>query len=408
VTVTEDRLNGTTKTFSAGGQGPNSVNIFVDGASLKNDLTGGGVAGQDASRGNPFPRNAIQEYRVISQNFKAEYQKASSAIITATTKSGSNVWSGSALFGYQGKDLVALDTFQIADKNNNPNFEEPDYTRYLAAFSIGGPLIRDKLHLFASYEGNYQDRANRVNFASIPTGFPALDTVNLGQYNGNFTSPFRETLLFGKLSYAVNQKSTAELSFSSRHETDVRDFGDKRSRQSAVNFRNDIRIGTLKYNRYSGDWLNEVNVTYSRFRRNPSPDVPDLPSRVYQFNSADHFIGSNLSTQDFIQERISLRDDLTYTAFQAGGEHIIKMGVNVDFLNYDIFKGNDETPRFMYNAVANGDLVYNYETPYELVYGTGDPQLEKSNTQIGLYIQDDWSPRPTDAQPQGPLISRPR
>ena len=42
------------------------------------------MAGQDASRGNPFPRSAIQEYRVITQNFKAEYQKASSAIITSS------------------------------------------------------------------------------------------------------------------------------------------------------------------------------------------------------------------------------------------------------------------------------------------------------------------------------------
>src|SRR5947208_7940558 len=73
VVVSEDRVNSTGfRTFSAGGSTPNQVNVFVDGTSLKNDLTGGGVAGQDASRGNPFPRNAIQEYRVISQNFKAE------------------------------------------------------------------------------------------------------------------------------------------------------------------------------------------------------------------------------------------------------------------------------------------------------------------------------------------------
>src|SRR5437660_1783900 len=113
VTVSEDRINAIGfRTFSAGGASPNQSNVFVDGSSLKNDLTGGGVAGQDASRGNPFPRNAIQEYRVITQNFKAEYQKASSAIITATTRSGGNTWSGNAFIGYQNKDLVALDTFQ--------------------------------------------------------------------------------------------------------------------------------------------------------------------------------------------------------------------------------------------------------------------------------------------------------
>src|SRR6266704_3589233 len=78
VGVTEDRVNGTSRAFAGGGGSANQVNVFVDGSSLKNDLTAGGVAGQDASRGNPFPRNAVQEYRVISQHFKAEYQKSSS------------------------------------------------------------------------------------------------------------------------------------------------------------------------------------------------------------------------------------------------------------------------------------------------------------------------------------------
>src|SRR5438445_3589099 len=132
ITVTEDRINSGAgfRTFSAGTQGANNVNLFIDGASLKNDLTGGGVAGQDASRGNPFPRNAIQEYRVVTQNFKAEYQKASSAIITATTRSGGNTWTGNAFFGYQNKDLVALDTFQLDQKKRNASFTQPDFTRY--------------------------------------------------------------------------------------------------------------------------------------------------------------------------------------------------------------------------------------------------------------------------------------
>src|SRR4029077_8371998 len=114
VTVTEDRVNGQFKTVSAGGQAPAAVNLFIDGTSFKNELTQGGVSGQDASRGNPFPRSAVQEYRVISQNFKAEYQNASSAVITATTKSGGNVWSGNALFAFQNKGMVQLDSFQRA------------------------------------------------------------------------------------------------------------------------------------------------------------------------------------------------------------------------------------------------------------------------------------------------------
>src|SRR6185503_7917913 len=181
MSVTEDRVNGVSRNFAGGGASANQVNVFVDGSSLKNDVTAGGVAGQDASRGNPFPRSAIQEYRVISQNFKAEYQKAASSIITATTRSGGARWSGNVLLGYQNQNLLALDTFQVADKNNNPTtFKEPDYSRVLTSVSIGGPLQRNKLFLFGSYEGNYQNRANRVAITP-PTGFPALDSVNLTQ-----------------------------------------------------------------------------------------------------------------------------------------------------------------------------------------------------------------------------------
>src|SRR3989442_7743203 len=166
VSVSEDRTNQIGfRTFAAARGPPNQVNVFVDGTSLKNDLTGGGVSGQDASRGNPFPRNAIQEHRVITQNFKAEHQKASTAIITATTRTGGTVWSGNVLFGYQTKGLVALDTFQIKDKNLNPTaFKKPDYTRSLVGLSLGGPLQKDRLFFFGSYEGNYQNRANLVDF----------------------------------------------------------------------------------------------------------------------------------------------------------------------------------------------------------------------------------------------------
>jgi outer membrane receptor protein involved in Fe transport len=412
VTVSEDRVNGTGfKTFQGGGASANQTNIFVDGTSLKNDLTAGGVTGQDASRGNPFPRNAIQEYRVITQNFKAEYQKAASAIITATTRSGGNVWSGNAFFGYQNKGLVALDTFQIAAKNASPStFTKPDYTRSLVGLSLGGPIQQDRLFFFGAYEGNYQNRDNLITFTP-PTGVAALDSVNLKQYNGSFVSPFRETLVFGKLNYNIDAKSSAELSFSDRHETDVRDFGNANcpstmcAFQEAVNFAQNVSVTQLKYNRFSGPWLNEAKVDYSRFERNPGPNTPGLAGRVYHYPGQDAEIGSNLSTQDFVQKRLGLRDDITYSGFQSGGQHVFKGGVSVDFVTYDINKRNNETPKFEYAQYvdpnsygwtpnATGTLAFNFRNPFFLTYGTGIGTVNTTNTEIGAYLQDDWSPTP--------------
>lgn len=392
ITVTEDRVNGNSRTVQAGGQAPSSVNLFIDGTSFKNDLTQGGIAGQDQSRGNPFPRNAVDQYRVIGQNFKAEYQNASSAVITATTKSGGNVWSGNALFGFQNKGMVANDSFQRKD----PNFVKPDYKRTLAALSFGGPIVKDKIHFFGSYEGNYQNRNASVSIPAPPSGFPALDTVNLTQYNGSFVVPFRETLLFGKLSDQISDKSSAELSFSNRHETDIANVGGNQAFTYASNNHNYNTVAQLKHSYFTGPWLNEALASYTRFHRGFSPNTPGTAHRLFIYPGACCFeIGSNASTQEFIQKGPNFRDDVTYTGFQLAGEHVFKGGLSLDFPTYDINKANNGTPKFEYQNIRNvgfGDQVYNYASPFHLQYESGNPIVNTSNKELGAYIQDDWSP----------------
>ncbi|WP_446705172.1 hypothetical protein, partial [Aeromonas veronii] len=66
----------TDKSFTSGASTASQVNVFIDGVSLKNKLREGGVAGQQNSRGNPFGQLAVQEFRVLTQNYKAEYEQA--------------------------------------------------------------------------------------------------------------------------------------------------------------------------------------------------------------------------------------------------------------------------------------------------------------------------------------------
>jgi len=352
-----DKIGDVRKTISAGAQGAEQINVFIDGASYKNDILKGGVAGQDASRGNPFALNAVQEFRVITQNYKAEYQKASSAIITATTKSGGNTWTGNSFFAYQNKGLVELDTFQIADKKTNPDtFRKPDYRRELLGISAGGPVVKNKLFFFGSYEGNYQNRSDRVSITP-PTGFPALDTINFAKYNGDFGSPFRSSLFFGKLSYAASPSSSMELSFNTRAEHDIRDYGGLTAFDAAHRFNNSVTTGLLKHSYFKGTWLNEALLSYQRYHYNPVATNPDQVNRFFGFGCCAQ-IGGNITDQDFTQKRLSLRDDLTYSGLQAGGTHVLKGGINVDFSHYDIVKQNDENPRFVYES-----WWHNFEFP---------------------------------------------
>src|SRR3546814_16257743 len=79
----------------SGAQGANNINVYIDGVGQKNYVTAGGLTGQDDSRGNPFPQLAIGEYKVITSNYKTEYDQISSAAVKAVTTAGTNEFNGS-------------------------------------------------------------------------------------------------------------------------------------------------------------------------------------------------------------------------------------------------------------------------------------------------------------------------
>ena len=388
VRVQPDRIDGQNKTFAAGAAPAENVNVFVDGQSYKNDIAGGGVIGQDASRGNPFPRNAVQEFRIITNNFKAEYQKSSSAIITAATRSGGNEWQGSLFTSYQNQGLVALDSIQRkdeADTNRAFPFTKPDYSRVLAGGSVGGPLIRDRLFFFGAYEGNFQNRQGVDHLTGDPTTWPAP----VAGFNLEATSaPFRSHLVFTKLSYNLNDQNLVELTGNLRLERDRRSFGGLFSEtnwsfQAAENFKNNVIDGGLKHTFFGSNWTNEARVSYQWYQFNPEPLFANLVGQEY---AGIGRFGGRDTRQDLTQNRLSLRDDWTYSGFQAGGTHVIKLGATADFLLYRLNKQINENPVFVFNN-SNG-----FAFPVEARYGFGNPLVRGRNTQLGVYAQDDWNP----------------
>lgn len=125
--------------FSINGQRSASTNILLDG--------GENVDAFVAGVGQSVPLDGVQEFRVITSNFSAEYGRASGGIVNVATKAGSNSFHGS-LYEFNRISALASNDFD----NNAQGIPKGTFTRNQFGYSAGGRVIKDKLFFFNSTE----------------------------------------------------------------------------------------------------------------------------------------------------------------------------------------------------------------------------------------------------------------
>ena len=130
--------------FSISG-GRNDSNTFILDGGANNDLLDNGVVY------NPNP-DAVQEFKVLTSNFTAEYGRNGGGIVTVVTKSGTNAFHGSA-YEYNRNDAYNANDF-FSNLNNQPRAV---LKRNQFGGTIGGPVLKNKLFFFGSYEGQRQN-----------------------------------------------------------------------------------------------------------------------------------------------------------------------------------------------------------------------------------------------------------
>ena len=295
--ISAQAVNNTDKFLASGGQPPEAVNIFVDGASYKNDVLRGGVVGQDASKGNPLPQGAIQEFRVLTQNYRAEYQKAASVVIVATTRSGTNRHEADLFASGVGRSYVARDA--IAVRNNSAR---PEYKRLQAGANLGGPLIRNRLFYFGTYELNFRDEPAYIQLGGDTSVAPTALVSQLREHTGQRAQEFREHLGLGKLTWIRSDRSTVDASLTIRRDDDFRGFGGQTAFEAAENLKISTTTGVVTH-RHAGDrWLSETQLSGQVFTWNPT-------ARDFSTVGRNYFgllrIGGKDTNQEFEQNRFS-------------------------------------------------------------------------------------------------------
>jgi hypothetical protein len=151
--------------FNLNGQRNASNNILLDGGENRDEFT--------ASVGLPVPLDSVQEFRVVSSDFTAEYGRASGGVINVATKSGTNAFHGS-VYEFNRISALAANSYQ----NNATGIPQPRFTRNQFGYSIGGPIVKDKVFFFNSIEWT-RVRGNVTTQGLIPTPqFLALTAPN--------------------------------------------------------------------------------------------------------------------------------------------------------------------------------------------------------------------------------------
>lgn len=137
---------------SANGARTDMVNYNLDGASNQDPYT---------NVNNPFPNpDALEEFSVQTNSFSAEYGRGSGAIVNVVTKSGTNNFHGSAFDFIRNGDVNARNFFAA----------QPDQLkRNQFGGSLGGPIVRNKLFFFGSYQGTQSRNVTEGNSATVPS-----------------------------------------------------------------------------------------------------------------------------------------------------------------------------------------------------------------------------------------------
>ncbi|HEY6308553.1 MAG TPA: carboxypeptidase regulatory-like domain-containing protein [Candidatus Angelobacter sp.] len=143
--------------------GAGSVNYFLDG--------GVNITGL-RNTGNILPNpDAIQEFRVQTNNYNAEYGRFASGVVNVLTKSGTNAYHGSAF------EFLRNTAFNANTWGNTTSGTPPLHRNQFGA-TFGGPIVKNKTFFFVSYSGLRQNTSTFLNGAIVPTTL---------ERNGNFS-----------------------------------------------------------------------------------------------------------------------------------------------------------------------------------------------------------------------------
>ncbi|MGH9386465.1 MAG: carboxypeptidase regulatory-like domain-containing protein [Vicinamibacterales bacterium] len=315
--------------------------------------------------------DTVQEFSVQTHGYSAEFGRAAGGIISAVTKSGTNRFRGTVFEFVRNSGMDAKGFFDEGD-------EPPPFRRNQFGGTLGGPVVRNKVFFFGSYEG-LRERLGTTRFARLPnqaahngvlpaTGggtrtvtihptfrpyYDLLYPIPTGRDFGDGTAelahaptePTDENFFVGKIDWNVKGKDQFSLRLSS-------DISDNQVWADHPSFTNitatDTRYITAQWQRiFSSGLLNEFRAADNRTERSTTPTpLINIPTNLY-FGGPVYFgfievpgilttVGNPDDSAKYVQNLYQVSDTLTLNR----GRQTIKTGFDYQRYHFDGFSNS--------------------------------------------------------------------
>src|SRR5687767_182864 len=375
-----DELAAALQALAGPSVGPNGGQIFIDG------FTGGNLPSKDS----------IREIRINQNPFAAENDQPS-ARIDILTRPGTDKLRGGTSFNFTDESFNSRNPFAINSSKRTP-FQIRQFD-----MNLSGPIVKKKASFFFNFGRHETDDNELVRATVLDSNF---NTVEFGQ---GFLVPRRNTFFSPRFDYAINASNTLIVRYNySRfrvQDQGVSGFSLPERGFDTVSTNQNIQLTETAI--LNSTTINETRFQYSHGRNEQigNSSIPAL-NVSGSFNSGGSQVGNSFSVRNFWELN-------NFTARQHGS-HAIKFGgrirhVKVDDTNEGNFGGTwSFTGGFGLTSIERYQLTLRLQEqglgPAEIraagggaatfSLNSGNPFADVSQTDYGVFIQDDWRVRP--------------
>ena len=403
--------------LTVAGSNPKFNSLTVDGVRQDDDfgLNGNGYP----TLRSPISIDALEQVTIQTNPFSSRYGGFSGAQINAVTKSGTNEFKGSFFYEFS-NDSLAGDV-----NNGEPDAEdiEFDYDEKTYGFSLGGPIIKDKLFFFANYEKFSSDEplvggpiGSSAEEVADVTQAEVDEVVNIAREvygvdagDWNLTPDSDDEKLLLKLDWNINDDHRAAFTFQNTESSELRNNGGGDNLHlSSHMYREEQNLETYAfqfYSNWSDDLSTNLKIAYKDSENVRSPlngaDFGEVevetPTGGFIRLGRDEFRHANELTNETLQ--------LSLTGEYLAGDHVISFGVEYDSVDvFNLFVDSSLGKWTFDNIdaedsddiITSGIELFRQQTATEFTYRnspTGnvrDAGAEFKNANTVLYVEDSW------------------